>query len=278
MPDLPVHVPPGHAYSPLPSRADIERARRRADVVPRTLPGIELRDAQQRQLLAELAHWYGDLPFGVEPGPHRFRYGNSWFTYADAVLMALMLRRSRPTRIIELGCGYSSALLLDVNDLFLGRGASVTFIEPDAARLREVLSAEDLDGRLIEAPVQDVDLELFDELAAGDVLAIDGSHVVKAGSDVQHVFDEVLPRLAPGVLVHMHDVFYPFEYPASWLEKGCALNEAYVLRAFLQSTTAYRIELFTDYLLTFHHDWLAEHLPLVTQRPFPTGGIWLSRT
>lgn len=275
MTELPLHVHPGHHYSPLPSREDVERAERRTRDTT-LLPGIDLRVEAQFLLLEGLTSGYGDLTFGERPGSHRFGYDNTWFTYADAILMALMVRRAQPRRIIEVGSGHSSALLLDVNDQFLGGCALVTFIEPDATRLREILSEEDLNGRLIDAPVQDVPLSFFDDLAEGDILAIDSSHVVKAGSDAQHLYDDVLPRLRPGVLIHIHDIFFPFEYPTDWLVTGCALNEAYALRSLLQFSTAYQIELFTDYLLTFHHEWMAEHLPLTVRRPFRTGGIWLS--
>ena len=272
-----LHVPPGHPYSPIPSAEDVARALRRAEATGRTLPGIDLREAEQLDLLQRLLPLYGDLPFRDAPGGYRYHYDNLYFTYADAIGYALLLRRLRPRRVVEVGAGYSSALALDVDELFLGGQTRFTFIEPEAERLRELVPAAELEGRLVARPVQDVPLACFEELRSGDVLFIDSSHVVKAGSDVQHLFDEVLPRLAAGVYVHVHDVFYPFEYPPGWLATGCAVNEAYVLRALLQSSTAYKIVLFNTFLERFHRDWFAAYMPLVLEGRYPTGGIWLRR-
>jgi hypothetical protein len=272
-----LHVPPGHHYSPIPSGDDVARALRRAAAAGDSLPGIDLRESAQMALLAELLPLYGDLPFTDAPGPPRYHYHNDYFTFSDAIGYALMLRRLRPLRVIEVGSGYSSALALDVDELFLGGHTRFTFIEPDAARLRTLVPAGELEDRLLEQPVQNVPLDLFAELHAGDVLFIDSSHVLKAGSDVQHLIDEVFPRLAPGVHIHIHDVFYPFEYPESWLTTGCAVNEAYAVRTLLQAGTAYEIVLFNTFLERFHRAWFATHMPLVLAARYPTGGIWLRR-
>jgi hypothetical protein len=125
--------------------------------------------------------------------------------------------------------------------------------------------------------VQDVPLATFESLGPDDILFVDSSHVLKAGSDVQHLVDEVYPRLAPGVLLHVHDVFWPFEYPASWLATGCSLNEAYAIRALLQGSSAFEVVLWNDFLARFHRDRLAASMPLVLAGGFPTGGIWLRR-
>jgi hypothetical protein len=272
-----LHVPPGHPYSPIPARRDVERAVRRAAASGAELPGIDLRADDQLQLLTALLPLYADLPAWDRPGLHRFRYDNEWFTFADAICCALMLRHLRPRCLVEVGCGFSSALALDVDELFLGGGTRFTFIEPDPARLRTLVPAAGLDGRLRAEPVQDVPLAVFEELGAGDVLLVDSSHVLKAGSDVQHLVDEVYPRLMRGVHLHVHDVFYPFEYPPRWLETGCSLNEAYVVRAMLASGGAWEVVLWDSFLARFHRAWLAAHLPLTLAGAFPTGGIWLRR-
>jgi hypothetical protein len=272
-----LHVPPGHPYSPIPSEADVERALARADAASRTLPGVELQEAEQLDLLERLLPLYDDLPFTAAPGSHRYHYENDWFPHLDAICHALLLRHLRPRRMIEVGAGYSSALALDVDELFLDEKTRFTFIDPDATRLRSLVPATELEDRLVESPVQDVPVALFEELGPDDVLAIDSSRVLKAGSDVQHLLDEVFPRLTPGVLVHLHDIFYPFEYPASWHATRCAVNEAYAVRTLLQSPSAFEIVLFNSYLERFHRDWFAAHMPLVLAERFPSGGIWLRR-
>ncbi|MFM8774072.1 MAG: class I SAM-dependent methyltransferase [Actinomycetota bacterium] len=267
-----------HGYdSPFPSRSDIERAFEAIQHPPRELPGIDLREDHQLALQTALAPMYADLPWGHSDGAYRYSHDNTWFTRADAIFLALLMRHVAPRRIIEVGCGFSSAVILDVNDLWFTTSIDVTFVEPNADRLRSVTRPGDLDDRLIEAVVQDVPTSRFAALEGGDMLLIDSSHMMKAGSDVKYLFDEVLPRLASGVWVHVHDVLYPFEYPRDWLDQGTAFNEAYALRYLLQGGSAYRIELFPDYLATFHGDLIAQHFPLATERPFPTGGLWLRR-
>jgi hypothetical protein len=86
---------------------------------------------------------------------------------------------------------------------------------------------------------------------------------------------EILPMLAPGVLIHFHDIFWPFEYPPAWIEEGRAWNEAYVLRAFLQYNSEFEILLFADYLHRVYGDWFERHMPLYRKN---TGGnIWLRK-
>lgn len=272
-----LHVAPGHPYSPIPSPEDVERAESTIANAVASLPGIDLRGPQQGALLESWVHAYTELDLPIEPGAARFHLDNTWFTYADAIAYALMLRHLRPARVIEVGIGFSSALALDIDERFLDGATRFTFIDPDPQRAIEVVGESDLAGRLMAVPVQDVDPAVFRELGAGDVLFVDSSHVLKAGSDVQYLFNEVLPVLAPGVHVHFHDVFYPFEYPSEWLRRGVSFTEAYAVRALLQGGERFRIVLFTSYLQRFRRDWLSEHMPLMLAGDFPTGGIWLER-
>ena len=179
--------------------------------------------------------------------------------------------------MIEIGSGFSSAVALDVNDLFLDGAMELTFIEPfPDERLLRLAGEAELGARLIRKPLQDVDPALFARArATNDVLFVDSTHVARAGSDVNHLVFEVLPSLRAGVLVHVHDVFYPFEYPAAWVRDGRAWNEAYLLRAFLQYNEAFEIVLFNTYLEQARPEWFAEHMPLCLKNP--GGSIWLRR-
>ncbi len=130
-------------------------------------------------------------------------------------------------------------------------------------------------GTILEKGVQDVPLSVFECLEANDILFIDSTHVCKTGSDVNYLFFEVLPRLKPGVVVHVHDIFHPFEYPKRWVMEGRAWNEVYLLRAFLQFNSAFKVLLFANYLSTFHRESLVAALPMC-QGNFG-GNIWLQR-
>jgi hypothetical protein len=120
-----------------------------------------------------------------------------------------------------------------------------------------------------------VDPSVFAALGPGDILFIDSTHVCKPGSDVEFLFSRVLPALAAGVYVHVHDIFYPFEYPKEWVEEGRAWNEAYLLAAFLQYNRAFRVEFWGQYLQHFHRERFAADLPLYLRDP--GGSIWLRK-
>ena len=144
-----------------------------------------------------------------------------------------LIRDLRPSRVVEIGSGMSTriaALAFDRNRAD-GPGGELICIEPyPQPRLTTGMPAV----TLIEQPVERVPLETFDALQANDILFIDSSHAVKFGGDVCREFLEILPRLQIGVWVHVHDVFFPHDYPAEWLiERRLAFNEQYLLEAFL---------------------------------------------
>lgn len=270
-------VPPGHFYSPIPGRADREAAAAALNQQPRKLPGIDLNDEGQMALLERLRRWYPDVLFSDEAdGRYRYHFVNWSYTYADGIIYACLLQELRPARVIEVGCGWSSALLLDINEERLGGATDITFVEPFPDVLRQITRRGDLDGRLRQAPLQEMPLDLFTPLDSGDILFIDSTHVARSGSDVNYLFFEILPCLRPGVYVHFHDVFFPFEYPAEWLLDGRSWNEDYLLRAFLQYNSAFEIALFATYIEQTQKDWFLEHMPKCLLNP--GGNIWLRRT
>ncbi len=270
-------VPPDHFYSPLPSLPDIERdaARLFPEPPPRTLGGIDLREQGQMALLEQCLPFYAEMPFTPGPQPQlRYRFDNGAFSYSDAIFLYLMLRHCRPRRVIEVGSGHSSCVTLDTSERFLGNAVETVFIEPYPELLQSLLHPGD-DIRIIPERLQDVPLDLFETLAENDILFIDSTHVAKIGSDVTYIFNDILPALQRGVVVHFHDIFYPFEYPRYWFDQGRAWNEAYVLRSFLQYNTAFRIELWNNFLLTFQEAFFAEHMKLCLQNA--GASLWLRR-
>ena len=169
------------------------------------------------------------MPFKDEPTAGlRYYFANPFFSYGDAIILYSMLRQRRPRRVVEAGSGFSSAVMLDTNERFCLKQMRMTFIDPYPERLLALLVEEDLTRQheVIADAVQGVSFEKFAELGANDLLFIDSSHVAKAGSDVVHLVTSVLPRLRKGVIVHFHDVFWPFRQPRrvdSWrqsLERG----------------------------------------------------------
>jgi predicted O-methyltransferase YrrM len=268
--------PPGHFYSPLPSSAEIADAFARGGFGP-PFPAIDLNEAGQFARLERLAEFYREQPFPERATPgRRFYLDNPSYGHYDALVLYGILREARPRRVIEVGSGFSSAAMLDTNELALNRSVEFTFIDPDMTRLRALLRPEDATQvTLIEKRVQDVPLEAFTKLESNDVLFIDSSHVSKIGSDVNRLFFDVLPVLAPGVLIHIHDVAGNLEYPRDWLDEGRAWNEQYLLRAFLMHNPAYRIELFTAWLWNVKHEFIRGHMPLCARGG--GGQMWLRK-
>jgi predicted O-methyltransferase YrrM len=270
--------PPGHFHSPIPCVEEIRRKEAQIfDYAQRAIPAVDLNEEQQLALFHRFKRHYKEQPFeAYKKEGVRYFFENEYYPYADAIILYCMLRETRPQRVIEVGSGYSSCLMLDTNQLFLDNTISCTFIEPFPDRLLSLLTEEDKRrNRIIQANVQELDPNFIADLAEGDILFIDSSHVVKTGSDVNYIFFEVLPRLKKGVHVHFHDVMYPFEYPKEFVYDGRAWNEAYMLRAFLQYNDAFRIQFFYHFFERFHRDELAENTPLCLK----SGGasIWLKK-
>jgi predicted O-methyltransferase YrrM len=259
----PPYVRPGHFYSPLTSGDDIRRELTRSHGAPSIAINADAQlalAASMRSVLAE-----------EQPGP-RYRAVNNMFGPSDAAVYRGMLHHLQPSRIIEAGSGFSTALALDEADANRDlTGLEMTCIEPYPARLLALLQPSDR-VTLLRCPVQDVPMETFAKLGSGDILFIDSSHVVKAGSDVPWLLLQVLPRLAPGVVVHVHDVFWPFTYPDVWLRERRDWNEAYFLHAFLSGNAGWEIMLFSSWLWREHPESVPARI--AGQEP---GSVWLRK-
>ncbi len=270
-------VPPGHFYSPFPDLADYGRRGPDLRDPHRPVLGIDLRESDQLELVETIGGLVADIAFPEQPDPNgatRYWFDNPSYAYGDGTVLHGMLRRLRPRRVIEVGSGYSSALILDTADGWLG-STELTFIEPHPELLRGLLRPGDETRVTIhEVAVQDVSLDVFDQLGNGDVLFVDSTHVVKAGSDVNHLVFEVLPRLQSGVWVHLHDIFFPFEYPEDWVRQGRAWHEAYLVRAFLAFNPTFEIRWFEDFLWSRHRERL-ERIPWVAKNP--GANLWLEK-
>lgn len=277
---------PGHYYSPIPDFSTIESGNYGYfDPADKEIPGLDLNLSNQLDLVERFSKYKSDIPWpadGKNPGC-RFRFDNIYFSYGDAVALYCMMREFQPMQIIEVGSGYSSAAMIDTDSRFLNNTTGFTFIDPHSRRLKNILLEEDLTRhRLIEQPVQQISDSDFEALKQHDILFIDSSHVSKTGSDVGHLIHRVLPALAPGVIIHIHDILWPFEYPKKWLKAGRAWNEAYLVLAFLQFNPAFEILFFNSYLERHHKDLLQRKLPLMLRQPqskmtFGNSSLWIRK-
>ena len=209
---------------------------------------IDLRRNEQYSYYDDLLSRFSFLPFpGPQTAGYRYFTDNEWFCLADAFTLSGIIRKEKPRHIVEVGCGYSSAVMLDTLEQ-TEQSAALTFIEPYPDRLNALLSADNrAKCSIVVERVQSVPLSVFDQLEAQDVLFIDSSHVAKVGSDVAYLFLRVLPRLKRGVFIHIHDVFYPFSYPIRWLREGRAWNESLFLRMFLINNPAFEVVAFNSF-------------------------------
>jgi hypothetical protein len=272
-------VPLGHYHSPVPTTDEIHSKHDRIfDRSNPAVPGVDLNAAEQLRLLDVFAGFYPDLPWEDQPRPGlRYGYDSPCFTYFDAIATACMMRHLRPRRVIEVGCGHSSAVQLDTSELFLDNAVAFTFIDPHPEeRLLDVLKPGDADRvQILPRRLQDIDPGLFAQLAANDILFIDSSHICRTDSDVNFALFEILPALPSGVVVHFHDVLYPFEYFPEWVYEGRAWNEAYALRAFLQYNPAFRVTFWGHYLYLFHRDRVRQAMPPALKNH--GGSIWIQK-
>ena len=218
------HIRPIHYYEPLPDFRAItpEQIQRRRDY-----SAIDFRWDEQLRLLGELEPYAGELA-DVD-------LDNDYFSGLDAIVYYSLIRHLKPRRIIEIGGGYSTRIANKA--LAANLSGRLTCIEPYP---EDRLNGSQFSVQLITKRVEEIDVSFFSCLEENDILFIDSSHTVKFGSDVCYEFLEILPSLKHGVWVHVHDIFFPHDYPAEWLlTRRLALNEQYLLEAFLSFNTAF---------------------------------------
>ena len=272
--------PLDHSYSPVPNNRLLAQEPARSRVWPASpgpTPGIDWRGEEQVAFLSELGRQseivFADGPTG---DPRDYHAACDMFSRTDAWVLQGVLRHFRPRRMIEVGCGWSSLVTARINREYLGGSLHFTCIEPYPPDF--LTGGVQGISELITAQVETVDLDLFSALGEGDVLFIDTSHTVKTGGDVTFLYHEVLPRLASGVVIHIHDIFLPADYPQEWVFSGRAWNEQYLVRAFLSFNSAFRILLGVGWLSYAHHEVLVATLPNYDPDYVGGGGsLWVQR-
>jgi hypothetical protein len=238
-----------HYYSPIPDQAELDDSFWKQDSA---LIGVEMNETGALNLLENVFPLYMEefrqlFPLHREEikRPEQFYLINGAFMAIDAHVYYAFVRHFRPKRIVEIGSGFSTLIAAACvkkveEEEQASEAPRLTAIEPyPPPFLREGLAGL---SQLVERKVQDVDLDLFTSLEAGDILFIDSTHVLRAGGDVQMEYCEILPRLAPGVIVHIHDISLPKSYPRIYFEKEQYYwNEQYLLQAFLTFNSRFEV-------------------------------------
>jgi hypothetical protein len=267
------HVTPVHFYQPIPDTQSLSETLWDR---PSELIGIDMNDSAQLDLLRRQFSKFRDeceqLPTEPTETPTRFYLKNGLFGGLDALVAYCMVRHFQPRLIVEIGSGFSSLILGEA--LRKNNKGSLNCIDPSPPNfLRE--NPPGLHA-LIEKRVQDIDVDFFSRLNPGDILFVDSSHTVKIGGDVNYLFLEVLPRLKPGIIVHIHDIFLPFDYRRDWvMEQFRFWTEQYLLQAFLMFNSEFEVLMANSYLNHCHPEELKATFP-----PLPSwrgGSFWIQR-
>ena len=273
-------VPSGHFYSPVINIDDVRIAESRIWPKHPVVLGIDFNNPSHEHLLTNIFPQYlKDYDYPLRPADRNhdydFYHNNPQFSWLDSKALFVMLRMLRPKRMIEIGCGFSSLLTADVNRRFLDNRLVFTCIDPYPS---DVLFKE-VPGiyTLIDRKVEDVPLSLFESLTYGDILFIDSSHVSKTGSDVNHIYFEILPRLPLGVIIHIHDIFLPADYPKEWaVNEGRSWNEQYLVRALLMFSNAFEVIFGCSYAAYFAYGNLVRKL--LGGELYGGGSFWIKKS
>jgi predicted O-methyltransferase YrrM len=251
------HILPKAYYSPVPDTSQLPEKLWDSET---QLAGIDMRDEQQLYLLNEIFPLYksefDEFPKKLGNDLTQYYHDNAFFVGADAVALYSMIRSTQPKKIIEVGSGFSTRLSASAG--MKNGGCELICIEPYPDEILKTLPGV---NNLIVSGVEKIALDLFSSLKENDILFIDSTHTVKIGSDVNYLFLEILPRLNPGVLVHVHDIFLPRDYPRAWmLEHQMFSNEQYLLQAFMAFNTAFEVVFSSSYMTLRYPEEMKSHL------------------
>jgi hypothetical protein len=271
-------------YSPLPSVARL-RANGARWNRPSALHGIEYDLAAMKSALTELLACYLDefLTYPTYAQVRKIGFGPG-YSAVDALTLYMMIRHLKPQRYIEVGSGVSTfyCSLAAQRNLSEGHPLEMTCIEPYPFEKLSTIPGI----RVLSQKVEDVDISLFQQLQENDVLFIDSSHILRVDGDVPFLYLEVLPILKVGVMTHIHDIPYPYNFPYPpelWIfgqDWPMFWNEPMVLQAFLAFNKNFKISLSTPLIRYFDEAFLKQSIPIyesVGQNPNTFSSIWLRR-
>jgi predicted O-methyltransferase YrrM len=272
------HLTPVSFSEPTPDTRDLkdELWNKHSEIV-----GVDINESVQIELLSRFAtdfkNEYEQFPSEKTDIPHQYYLRNPYFISVDGEILYCMIRHFKPRRVLEIGSGnstYLSAQALRQNEAE-GFPGELTAFEPYP---NNVLKAG-FPGlsRLVEKRVENVRLSEFATLQERDILFIDSSHTLKIGSDVYCEFLEIIPRLNKGVVIHVHDIFLPAEYPKDWFLKDHNFyNEQYLLQAFLAFNESFEVIWAGSFMHLKHPDKLKAAFDSY-EGGWP-GSLWMRKT
>jgi predicted O-methyltransferase YrrM len=277
---LPVPV---HYYSPIPDIDDLKK--RKIWNKKSQMYGLDFNQKEQLTNLKNLGRKFGQecvWPLDPTKNPADFYVNNLGFSYGCASILYSMIREHKPKNIIEIGSGLSSKVIAKAISANASEGVKTKYTIIDPYPGEDITNRTVKSNRLIPKCVEVVNPKIFEQLGKNDILFIDSSHTVKIGSDVNFLYLEILPMLAPGVIIHMHDISLPYEY-----SKVYATNEVfrqfwteqYLLQSFLCLNKEFEILLAMNYLMQEHLPQLKKAFPYYDPKMhhLTSGSFWIRR-
>ena len=266
-----------HYYEPMFNPRHLRRSLRE----DRELPGIDLNVRGQLELLDRLRFGEEQNLFPREKrGEFEYYYNNPNFGPGDAEYLYGLIRLYKPATVLEIGSGLCT--LMARNAVAANRSEDPGYrcnhvcIEPYEMRWLNALD----NVEVIRSAMEEVDRKLFARLGRNDILFIDSSHVIRPQGDVVVEYLEILPILQPGVLVHIHDIFTPKDYPDEWVIEQVRLwNEQYIVEAFLSFNEHFKVIAALNYLRHHFEEKLAEKCPVLAENMdgLEPRSLWLVR-
>lgn len=276
------YIIPAHFYQPIPDTRELGN-----DLWGKKseLPGLSINEKEQLELLSvfqcKYKTEYDAFPVERTGTPHDYYLNNNAFISVDAEVLYCMIRHFKPSRIVEIGSGFST---------YLSAKAVLKNKEEDSGYDCELIAIEPFPNKtlrqgfpglteLIPKMVQSLQPSFFEKLGVNDILFIDSSHVLKIGGDVQYEYLEILPRLRKGVLVHIHDIFLPAEYPKDWLFRNRWFwTEQYLLQAFMAFNDSFQTLWAGSFMNHIHPDMLSSAIASYRKDETMPGSFWIRRT
>ena len=278
------HVTPVHFYEPIPDSRSLPPSLWEH---PGEMVGVRFEDDVYLHLLTTFRKaFFGEYSsFRLDPStnPHDFYLNNGFLSAGDAEILYCMVRHFKPRRILEIGSGYSTLLMIQALRANLleyhEQSPRLTCMDPYPRPFIRGIEGSTPDlVHFKETSLENLGWETFTELEANDILFLDSSHVVRIGSDVNKLILEVIPRLKPGVMVHLHDIFLPEEYPEIWVKQmGRFWGEQYLLQAFLAFNQQFEILWPGAYMRLRHPREVETAIPSFRVDRNWLGSFWIRR-
>lgn len=267
------HISPNHFYWPLPDSRSLQNYDFNSHFEN---DGIDLNVEKMLNQLDRIGNYQAEY--------EKIHQRTGYSSNGDGAILYGMIRNTSVQNLIEVGAGHSTqiihaALSRNAEDSN-GQSAKVISVEPYPTQsLVSLVSQNPATISLVQTPVQSVPLSVFKSLRENDILFIDSSHVLAIGSDVHYLYLKVLPSLAPGVIIHIHDIRYPQDYPRDWvLEARKFWSEQYLLQAFMAFNKEFEIIFASNYLYRAYPELMKSTLVDLpsTLNGWP-GSFWIRR-